>query len=504
MITKLINDHKNGGCSFVKSPFQKIRFGLLFVFLGRYVWFCVWACMISLCPSKLQAFDSQNDHTVIVEVNKAREVQGESAITDVFIANPEIADVQASQGRDIFVYGKKTGVTSLYLTYASGFSSEITVEVTQNLTQLRRLLKQSFPQENIDVKSSPKGIVLSGKITASKVMKDAQDIAEQFVQKDEKIINNMTLSTANQVYLKVRVAEVNRNVLSRINPSLNISNTDFGSSKVAFATLTGRNPVAAAGAAGGLISRPTSSVESVAGTLGLRFNDQVSDHTAIFDLLDQEGLGTILAEPNLVALSGQKASFLVGGEVSYPVPQDNQNVTIEFKPYGISLEFTPTVLSPDLINLQVTPEVSELDDTRTSIFQVAGANISVPSIRTRRASTTVELSSGQTFAIAGLLSHTASNQNQEVPGLSKLPILGALFTSSEFQRNETELVITVTPYLVSPTQNKNIKIPNSGIIYANSAEMLFSKQLNKRPVSPGAGGNPTQEGVHLAAGLHAD
>lgn len=447
-----------------------------------------------------------SQRNVAVEVNRARSVTTRAGMTDVFIANPVIADIQSLQTGGIFVYGKKPGMTSLFFTYENGVSEEIIVEVTQNLTQLRRALSRNFPHETIQVESSPKGVILMGEVTSSKTLSDAETLADQFVAKDDKVINSMTLASSNQVYLKVRVAEVSRTVLSNLSPGLQVQNR-LGGSKIQFATLTGaRNPISNVFDGTNLdgFSR-SGSANSVAGTLGLRFADGVSDHSAFFDMLDREGLGTVLAEPNLVALSGQKASFLVGGEFAFPVPQDNQNVTIEFKKFGISLEFTPTVISPDRINLRVIPEVSELDEANSASFNVGNDRIIVPSLRTRRADTSVELASGQSFAIAGLLAHAASNTLETFPGLSKIPILGALFSSDQFKREETELVITVTPYLVKPTEPNNIQVPTKGIIYASAAEALIFGKLNKKIVK--SGGTPSQVNVgqmHGVAGLHTD
>jgi pilus assembly protein CpaC len=198
------------------------------------------------------------------------------------------------------------------------------------------------------------------------------------------------------------------------------------------------------------------------------------------DALDQEGLGTILAEPNLVAISGETASFLVGGEFPYPVPQD-QNITIEFKQFGMSLSFTPTVLNSNMINLRVRPEVSELDNQNSISVPVGSGSsvVSVPGLKTRRAETSVELGDGQSLAIAGLISSKIANSYSSLPGLDSIPILGALFRSTKFQRDQTELVIIVTPYVIKPaSRTKDLSVPTE-VKSATAVETLFTGRLNR-------------------------
>jgi len=414
--------------------------------------------------------------TLFVEINHAKHIPFKGDVIDVFVANANIADVKLNKS-GVYVYGKKAGATSLYLVAADGKQTEMLLDVTQSLSQLNAVLKKVFPSEKIKTISSPNGILLVGSVTSSKVVKDAENIATQFIDKQSKVVNNLTLSTSTQVYLKVRIAEINRKVLTKIDPNWTLkANNNF-----TFGVLTG---------AGGKFR--DSAVGDFMGGLGFSFKNSHNDFSAFLDVLDEEGLGTILAQPNLVALSGESASFLVGGEFPFPVPQGNNNVTIEFKKFGISLAFTPTVLGPDLINLRVSPEVSEIDDTRSTTFTLAGRNLVVPSLKTRKAETSVELTSGQSFAIAGLLSHNITNTVKQFPGLGSIPILGALFTSTKFERNETELVIIVTPYIVNPTKPQNLEVPTAGIQHASTLEMLFQKRLNKQ--------SPAR--LQTAAGFH--
>ncbi len=441
-------------------------------------------CILGLVNSPLYAA-----HKIPVEVNKAKLVALPGGISDVFVANPTIADVQSNAPLGVYVYGKSVGTTSVFITTADGKNTEIIIEVTQGLEQLNTTLKRAFPNDDIQTVSSPNGIVLLGSVASAKTLKDVENVAAQFLGKEGSIVNNLTLSTSTQVYLKVKIAEVSRRVLSKLDTNWGAAVNNL-QNHFSYGVLTGKNPL---GTAGGF-ARADALTGNTTGQLGFRFVDRQTDYSTLLDMLDQESLATILAEPNLVALSGEKASFLVGGEFPYPVPQNSQNITIEFKSFGISLEFTPTVLGANLINLQVSPEVSELDLASTTSFNVGGQAVNVPAIKTRKASTSVELSSGQSFAIAGLLSHNVANTIKEFPGLGSIPILGALFRSTDFQRNETELVIIVTPYIINPTMPKNLEIPTTGINHSSTMGMLFSKRLN----------NKSTARLQTAAGFHTE
>ncbi len=422
------------------------------------------------------AFVSYAHQLVSLEKNAAKFIPTNGEIIEVFIASPEIADIKVTEGRGVYVYGKKTGSTTLFISYAGGRQDEIGISVNHNLEALTRMISSLYPEEEIKATSAPNGIMLSGSASSTKIVSDIENMASQFIDKGEKIVNNITISSATQVYLKVRVAEIRRDVLTRINPNwaFNAINMD---NKFSATVMTGRNPLNALGG----FDRKTTGTNVPFGSLGFRFNDGISDYTNLLDMIDQEGLGTVLAEPNLIAVSGENASFLVGGEFPYPVPQDNNRITIEFKQFGISLSFTPTVLSPDLIRLHVRPEVSELDAVNRLQFPVGGGVAEIPSIKTRKAETAVELSSGQSLAMAGLLSHDMANAVTDFPGLKDIPILGALLRSTEFRRKETELVIIVTPYIVNPTAPKNLKVPTENLRYESTLETLFMRRLNKTP-----------------------
>ena len=274
------------------------------------------------------------------------------------------------------------------------------------------------------------------------------------------------MNAATQVTLKVRVAEVSRNIDKQygVNWDGILSN-----GKLAVGLFTGRTALDTAGK----FIAPTSS--ETFGSVGLGYtNGKNVNIAAVIDALDQSGLATILAEPTLTAVSGETANFLAGGEYPIPVPQGNQIVTIDYKRYGISVDFTPTVLDGNRISVKVRPEVSAL----TSVGAVTIDNIAVPALTVRRAETTVELGSGESFAIAGLFQNDASNQIKELPWLGDVPILGALFRSTSFQRNESELVIIVTPYIVKPaSRSVDLQSPIEGLRYSSDIERILLGRL---------------------------
>lgn len=408
--------------------------------------------------------------TITIEKDTATTLPLGGKVQEVFVSNPDIADVQSNGPDTAYVYGKKPGVTSIFLGGKKGKTEPISVVVTHSLTPLRKTMNLVYPEEKITVTSSPAGIVLSGKVTSSKIAKDMENLATQYVEKEEKIVNNLTISTPTQVYLKVKFAEIRRDVLNSFSPNLGVNVNSPG--RFSYALLTGaRAPI---DATTNLFSRGTDPF----GSYGFRVNDGTTDLAGLLDVLESEGLGSILAEPNLTALSGETASFLSGGEFPFPVPQGNSSISIEFKPFGISLAFTPTVLGPNMINLRVRPEVSELDRTNGTTYSVDGITQTIPALRTRKAETSVEMSSGQSFAIAGLLSSSSVNTLKEVPGIASIPILGNLFTSTSFQKNQTELVIIVTPYIVNPTVERELAKPTDGLKHASSLEMLFQRRVN--------------------------
>jgi pilus assembly protein CpaC len=430
--------------------------------------------------------------SLTLEVGKGQALQLEQNVSEIFVANPDTADVQLNTPNVAYIFGKKPGSTSVFATDSNGkVAVKMEVKITHSLSELHEAIHSNYPKENVKFSSVPEGIIMRGHVSSPIIAKNIEDIAKKYLGSKDQLINNLTLSNTTQVLLKVKVAEVSRTVLNKL--QINWTTAFSGPNNFMSGLLTGRNPfnqtlpstsfpIFGGNASNpGVFSRDPSG-SNPSNSVGIRFSDGTTTVAALIDALDQEGLASILAEPNLVAISGETASFLAGGEFPYPVPQD-QNITIEFKQFGISLSFTPTVLSNNSINLRVRPEVSQLDRANGLTFLVnttSQSTISVPAIKTRRAETSVQLGSGQSLAIAGLIQSDMANTLGGLPGFADIPILGALFRSTQFQKNQSELVIIVTPYVIKPTDNPaSLKLPTDTVKFASNLEMLFMQRLNR-------------------------
>ncbi len=353
----------------------------------------------------------------------------------IFVADPTIADFQAPSNQTIFVFGKNSGQTSLFALDDNGEAlAELRIVVTQPIEELRAMLKDQVGDYSIEVSYTPRGAILSGTAPDAEVADTAKRVTEQYLGDGAQVVNNIKVAGSLQVNLSVRVAEVSRSAMK----ALGVNLSAFGQiDNFRVGLLSGAG--AGSGAAQG------------GGTAEIGFNNGAVKIGAVLDALAKEHIASVLAEPNLTAMSGETASFLAGGEFPIPVLQENGQVSVEFRHFGVSLEFVPTVLSNNQINIRVKPEVSEL--TSQGAVQVNG--ISVPAVSTRRADTVVELASGQSFAIGGLIRRNVNNNVTAFPWLGEMPILGALFRSSSFQKEESELIILVTPYIVRPGSSPN-------------------------------------------------
>ena len=327
------------------------------------------------------------------------------------------------------------------------------------VARLRSSLRQLAPGERVGAESVDGNLVLSGVVSdagkADKVRALAASIAGEV--KGSQVINRMTVATPNQVNLQVRIAEVSLKVLNEIG----VNWQKLGGSTIQFLT---HNPTTIASEATNRIIFGKTTGESV---------------SAILDALSQEGLVTDLAQPNLTAMSGQTASFLAGGEFPVPISGSSSStggvptISVEFKSFGVSLAFTPTIIDANHLNLRVRPEVSELTTVgAVSLPITANQTIQIPALTVRRAETSVELGSGESFALAGMLQHHSEQDTSRVPWIGDIPILGALFKSDRFQRSETELVVIVTPYLVQPSQTR-LAAPTDGLRLPNDAQRVF-------------------------------
>ena len=393
-------------------------------------------------------------------------------MTDVFVANDQIADIQVRSSTQLYVFGKTSGETTIYATDKSGrVVYAANVRVGTNAGSVGEMLRMAMPEANIQATPMNNLVLLTGTVASPEDAAEAQRLVQAYVGDATQVVSRLRSATPLQVMLKVKIAEVNRTLIKQIGMNL-LSNDTSGGFRFGVGQGGLIDPGDAENPAKVLI--PTSgSVLTGAGKLfGL-------DILAALQLSEADGLVTTLAEPNLTALSGETASFLAGGEFPVPISQSLGSVTIEYKQYGVGLAFTPVVLADGRISMRVRPEVSELSSEGS--IRLNGFN--VPALTTRRAETTVELGSGQSFMIAGLLRNANNNSVDKAPFLGDLPIIGALFRSTQYRRAETELVIIVTPYLVRPVSGQ-LALPTDGYRSPSSATQVLEGQIYSSVPAP--------------------
>jgi pilus assembly protein CpaC len=413
-----------------------------------------------------------------------------ASMSDVFVANDTIADVQVKSGNQLYVFGKAGGETTIY---ASNSRGEIVwsanIRVGNNLDSIDQMLHLAMPDAHIATATMNNTVLLTGTVAAPEDAAEAERLVKAFVGEKTNVISRLKIATPLQVNLSVKIAEVSRSLTRNISSNLTSINTSSGfqygigqgstSTYYAPGMPMGVN---ASTVTGYTISPITGAVVQMPGTsvpaTGTGTTLAAAGHVLGLDLLGTLNLGetiglvTTLAEPNLTALSGETAEFLAGGEYPIPMSSGLGTVSVEFKKYGVSLSYTPTVLANGRISLRVRPEVSEL----TTEGAVTISGYSIPGLSVRRAETTVELGSGQSFMIAGLLKNTSSNTITKMPGAGDIPVLGSLFRSTAFQKGETELVIVVTPYLVNPVEANQIHLPTDGFKSADAVQQLLGNQ----------------------------
>ena len=414
-----------------------------------------------------------------IEAKKIEMVSGKSLILRstepikrVSVADPEIVDFLLLSANEVYLKGKRAGVTNLTLWQNKKIVAVYDLEVTYDLSGLKQQLHAILPDEdNLRVISTNDSITLSGRITNAANLSQAMALAEAYAPKG-KVNNLVEVGGVHQVMLEVRVAEMGRSLTKRFGINfLYQDGQQFGVS-----LLGGLAGFAEESLTGGLTFSP-------AVTALFRFDQGGGTWTGFIDALREDGLVKILAEPTLITLSGQSANFLAGGEYPIPVPQGLGAVAIEYKTFGVGLIFTPTVLSKDKIVIDVSPEVSELDFSTA----VRGEGFVTPGISTRRASTKIELADGQSFAIAGLLREAVRADISKFPLLGDLPVIGPLFQSKSFQKSETELVIIVTPHLVKPVELAKQSLPTDSYVEPSDAEFYLQGAIegksNQNPIS---------------------
>lgn len=439
----------------------------------------LWLGLAAVLPAPALAADPATGaapEELVLEIRKGQLLRLERPAAAVFVADPEVADVQAHSPTLVYVFGRRSGATTLYAVDENEdvlIRREVVVE--HHLSGLQGVIREVAPDSRIEVRSVDGGIILEGAVRDAVKAQELREIAGRYLGENETLINRLAVAAPTQVNLRVRVAEVSREVtkLFGINWEGIFSPGDF-----LFGLATGR----AFTTGGGLPFLRSSDAGGVGNAFSGSYTNGDVSVNGIIDALEREGLINVLAEPNLTALSGETASFLAGGEFPVPIGQDDDDsITIQFKEFGVSLAFTPTVLNAGRISMRVRPEVSDLSDKGAIKLD----SLVIPALSTRRAETTVELGSGQSFAIGGLISNSTRNNLDKVPGLGDLPVLGPLFRSTRFQRSESELVIIVTPYLVAPVGGAQLATPRDGLEDPSDLQRLVDGRLARTSLRPG-------------------
>ncbi len=424
-----------------------------------------------------------------VSMNRAVVIESEVPFAELSIANPAIADFSTLSDRTVYLLGKTPGRTTLTLLDATGrLITNVEVHVSPDVAEFKERLQQILPGERIEVRTANDGIVLSGVVSSTTRMDRALELAQRYAP--DRVSNLMNVAGSQQVMLKVRFAEMQRSISKGLNGSLVLDNSDARAETGSF--LAGATSTSLAGNA----------FEVATGSLGvLNFGFDLGSvgFDVILEALENKGLVRTLAEPNLTTLSGQEAYFLAGGEVPIPV-QDDDGIGIEFRPFGVELNFTPRVVDEGVINLELATAVSSLDPANG--IQAAGFDIDAFS--RREASTTVILRDGESFAIAGLLQDDFSDTNAQVPWLGDVPILGALFRSTSFQRSQSELVIIITAHLVSPTKGDAFILPTDRVKLPTEKDLFLNGRVAINPGERAAAGEVAQQDFNGSYGYVMD
>lgn len=409
-----------------------------------------------------------------VPMNRAVVLESDVPFAELSIANPGIADISTLSDRSIYVLGKTPGRTTLTLLSAEGtLITNVEVQVVTDIAEFKERLNQILPGEKIEVRTANDGIVLSGTVSSTAKLARALDLAERYAP--QRVSNLMTVGGTQQVMLKVRFAEMQRSVAKNLSSSIAISGTNDAVETGTW--LNGDNG----------LNNDIEVRENVLGAGLLGFTTGSLQIGILLEALESKGVVRTLAEPNLTSLSGQEASFLAGGEYPVPVSEDG-SISVEYKPFGVEMKFVPTVVDGDLINLQIAASVSSIDGTVTQ----ESNGIQLAAFKRRETSTTVEMRDGESFAIAGLLQDDFRDLNGQVPWLGDIPVLGTLFRSVEYQQSQSELVIIVTPHLVTPTRGEALALPTDRVRLPTERELFLFGEVGKA-ASTGAAGEVARQ-----------
>lgn len=417
-----------------------------------------------------------------VPMNRAVVVESDVPFAELSIANPGIADISTLSDRTIYVLGKAPGRTTMTLLAPDGqLISNVDVHVTPDIAEFKERLRQILPGENIEVRTANDGIVLSGTVSSTVRLDRALDLANRY--SPERVSNLMTVGGTQQVMLKVRFAEMQRSVSKSLSASLAV-NGSVGGGDVGVVGEGGTflDP-------GNDITGPIAVKSGTEGAMKLGFSAGSLQFAVLLEALESKGMVRTLAEPNLTALSGQEAKFLAGGEYPIPIASGDDKISVQYKPFGVELNFTPVVVDSDVINLTINAAVSSIDNTIT--LQSGGFTLSA--FKRRETSTTVEMRDGESFAIAGLLQDDFRDLKGQVPWLGDIPVLGALFRSSEYQRSQSELVIIITPHLVTPTRGEALALPTDRIRPPTERELFLFGKVSGSNAQKGAAGEVARQ-----------
>lgn len=400
----------------------------------------------------LRIVRSGSSSTLPIPMNRAVVVESDVPFAELSIANPSIADISTLSDRTVYVLGKSPGLTTLTLLDDAGrLITNVDVRVSADVSEFKERLRQILPGEKIEVRTANDGIVLSGTVSSAGKVDRAMELAQRYAP--ERVTNLLSVGGVQQVMLKVRFAEMQRSVSKSLSSSLALGGSALGGN---LGVSGGTNTLAGSNGVGRTLV-PSDTSNNGATLFG--FNAGGLEVGILLEALESKGVVRTLAEPNLTALSGQEATFLAGGEFPIPVAQGDGAVSIEFKPFGVELNFIPRVLDDKVINLELSAAVSSLDAANG----VTSNGFNISALRTRRTSTTVEMRDGESFAIAGLLQDDFTDLNGQVPWLGDIPVLGALFRSADYSRNQSELVIIITPHLVTPTRGEALALPTDRV-----------------------------------------
>ncbi len=427
---------------------------------------------------------------IVLSIGKGELINVPGSMSDVFIANDAIADIQVKSQRQLYLFGKSGGETTVYASNSAGdVIWAANVRVGSNIGSLDQMLALAMPQAKISVATMGSNtVLLTGTVADPEDAAEAERLVQAFLGDETNVIARLTTATPLQVNLQVRFAEVSRSLVRALGNSLT---TIDGSSGFQFGVGSGRQAANNAYFTNGPLSVGNGVSEAVrvlpdgteipgpavqttgnGTTIGAFGNLFGLNILSALDLAETNGLVTTLSQPNLTALSGETADFLAGGEFPIPISQGLGATSVEYRNYGVKLTYTPTVLANGRISIRVAPEVSELSTQGAVTLD----GVQIPALITRRASTTVELGSGQSFMIAGLMTNSAQNTIDKAPGLGDVPILGNLFRSTSFRKGETELVIIITPYLVKPVDGNDIRLPTDGYNSPDALSQLGFKE----------------------------